>query len=307
MNFIHLKYALEVERTGSISRAAEALFMSQPHLSKAIRELEESVGITIFSRTSRGVSPTVEGKEFLDRARDIMLQIDEMENMYRQSSERRQKFSLCVPRAGYLSSVFTSLIQEFSFDQHFTVDYRETNAMEAIKNVANAVNDLGIIRYESAYEPYFLNALDERFLQFAPIWEFEARILMSDQHPLAKQKKIARAELDDYVELVYGDFVIPSLPVAQARQIAQEERDKKKISIYDRAGQFEILMKLPTAFAWISPVLPEWLEPFSLIQKQCSTEKRMFKDLLIYRKGYRFTQYDKRFHKLLLEATASLR
>ena len=76
MNISHLKYALEVERTGSISRAAEALYMSQPHLSKAIRELEESMGITIFSRTPRGVAPTKQGKDFLSYAQNIITQIE---------------------------------------------------------------------------------------------------------------------------------------------------------------------------------------------------------------------------------------
>ncbi len=302
MNLIHLKYALEVERTGSISRAADNLFMSQPHLSKAIRELEETIGIPIFSRTSRGVSPTAEGKEFLDRARDIMIQIDEMESMYRKAREQKQKFSLCVPRASYLSSVFVSFIQNFHFDQQFTIDYRETNAMETIKNVANAVHDLGIIRYQSIYEPYFLNALDERFLQFSPIWEYEALILMSKKHPLATAKTVSEAELNCYIEVIHGDSIIPSLPVSLARKIAMEEQTKKKISIYDRASQFEILLNIPTAFMRTSPLPAQMLHQFSLVQKKCNTEKNKYKDLLIYRKGYHFTKYDKQFQKALSEA-----
>lgn len=82
MNTLHFKYAVEVEKTGSISQAAENLFMAQPNLSKAIRELEDTLGITIFRRTSKGVVPTDEGSEFLQYARNIMKQIDNMESIY---------------------------------------------------------------------------------------------------------------------------------------------------------------------------------------------------------------------------------
>ena len=84
-NIQHLRYAVEVEKTGSISRAAENLFMGQPHLSKAIRELEEDMNITIFNRTSKGVVPTPQGAQFLEYARNILMQIDELESLYKPS------------------------------------------------------------------------------------------------------------------------------------------------------------------------------------------------------------------------------
>lgn len=298
MNLVHVKYALEVERTGSISRAADALFMSQPHLSKAIRELEGTIGIPIFSRTSRGVIPTKEGKEFLDQARNIMTQIDEMESMYQQSSQHKQKCNLCAPRASYISYAFISFIKKFHLQEQLDLNYRETNAIETIKNVANAINDLGIIRYKSIYESYFLNALDERFLQFSPIWEFEALVLMSNKHPLA-DKELNAGSLTDYIELVHDDCNIPALPVAQARKLAKLEEEKKKIYVHERASQLEILCQIPTTFMWGSPMPPSILEQLSLVQKKCSIENNRYKDLLIYRKGYRFNQYDKMFHQTL--------
>ncbi|MDE7194471.1 MAG: LysR family transcriptional regulator, partial [Oscillospiraceae bacterium] len=83
MNILHLKYAVEVEKTRSISKAAENLYMGQPNLSRAIKELEESLGITVFKRTTKGISITPDGEEFLRRARRIVSQVEEMEDIYR--------------------------------------------------------------------------------------------------------------------------------------------------------------------------------------------------------------------------------
>ncbi|MEG1603495.1 MAG: LysR family transcriptional regulator, partial [Cloacibacillus sp.] len=103
-NIQHLRYAVEVERTGSISRAAENLYMGQPHLSKAIRELEEDMNITIFNRTTKGVAPTPQGERFLEYARNILAQIDELESLYKPSGAR--SFSISLPRASYAAAAF---------------------------------------------------------------------------------------------------------------------------------------------------------------------------------------------------------
>lgn len=114
MNLIHLKYAVEVAKTHSISKAAENLYMGQPNLSRAIKELEESLGITIFRRTARGISVTPDGNEFLQRARRIVAQVEEVEEMYQSGSMRKQSFSACVPRASYFSNAFAAFSQRLS-------------------------------------------------------------------------------------------------------------------------------------------------------------------------------------------------
>ena len=88
MNLQHIKYAVEVQKTGSITQAAENLYMGQPNLSKAIRELEKSLGIVIFKRTSKGVLPTAQGEEFLRYAKSILDQVQRIEDLYHSSGER---------------------------------------------------------------------------------------------------------------------------------------------------------------------------------------------------------------------------
>ena len=98
MNLLHLKYAVEIANTKSISRAAENLYMGQPNLSRAIKELEENLHVTIFNRTSKGITVTPEGEEFLQYARRIINQVDEVEAIYQKKMTPKQHFSVCVCR-----------------------------------------------------------------------------------------------------------------------------------------------------------------------------------------------------------------
>ena len=106
MNILHLKYAVEVARIGSIKKTAEILFNTQPNLSRCIRELETSVGITIFDRTTKGMVPTPEGEHFLRLAEKILDQIEELESLKEKDDSIRKRFSISVPRVGYIYEAF---------------------------------------------------------------------------------------------------------------------------------------------------------------------------------------------------------
>ena len=113
MNIVHLKYAVEVAKCGSINKAAEALFVGQPNLSRAIKELEASLGIIIFERSAKGMEITPEGETFLHYARSILKQIDDVEAMYKSNTHSKLRFSISVPRASYISDAFS----------HFSLGY----------------------------------------------------------------------------------------------------------------------------------------------------------------------------------------
>ena len=301
-NLLQLKYAVEVEKTGSISKAAENLYMNQPNLSKSIRELEDDLGIAIFDRTAKGVVPTDKGREFLGYARNILSQVAEMEALYRPADEKKLRFDLCAPRASYLSHALTELILSLGPDADFSIDYREAGAMRTIKQVANGVDQLGVIRYPAIYESNFFNALTERALQYEPVWEYSAVVLLSGKHPLAKKASVAEADLAPYAEILYGDGTIPSLPVNQAREIAQAAEAKKTITVYERASQLELLSRLETAYALTSPMPQDVLARFGLVQKRCNMLNNAYRDVLIFRTGYRMTRLDRLFIEKLHEA-----
>ena len=111
MNILHMKYAVEVAKVGSLNKAAESLYVALPNISRSIKELEADLGITVFDRTAKGMVLTPEGEEFISYAKDILKQIDQVENMYKSGQVKKQKFSVSVPRASYISDAFT----EFSY------------------------------------------------------------------------------------------------------------------------------------------------------------------------------------------------
>ena len=152
MNILHLKYAVEISKTRSISQAAENLFMGQPNLSRAIKELEESLGIIIFERTTKGITVTPDGEEFLGYAKRIISQVDDVEEMYRNGRTHKQKFSACVPRASYISYAFSEFAKHIDTANPADIFYKETNSMRTINNLSKDEYDLGIVRYQTAFE-----------------------------------------------------------------------------------------------------------------------------------------------------------
>ena len=164
MNILHLKYAVEIAKTGSLNKAAENLYMGQPNLSRAIKELESSLGITIFDRSAKGMVATAEGEEFLQYARKILAQIDAVEAIYKTGVPVKRKFSISVPRASYIAEAFTQFSKQVDGDGSAELFYKETNSSRAIKNILEADYKLGIIRYAESYDKYFKDMIEEKGL-----------------------------------------------------------------------------------------------------------------------------------------------
>lgn len=295
MKIEHLKYALEVEKTGLISKAAENLYLNQPHLSKAIRELEENVGIKIFNRTPKGVVPTKDGAEFLVYARNIVSQIEEVENMYKHREPDVHKFDVSVPMACYVAQAFIEFVTELADSKSIDISYHETNSLVAINSVVNNDNNIAIIRYQTIYEKYFLQFLEEHDLAIDPLWEFEYQLIMSVQNPLAMEKQIEYSDLDEYIEITHGYLTIPSIPAAKVMEMRRHNKERKEIAVFERESQFELLRNIHTTYMWTSPTPTNILNTMPLVEKRCNVEDNRYKDVLIYRNGYKLNRQEKLF------------
>ena len=295
MNLLHLKYAVEVERTRSFTGAAANLFMSQPNLSRAIKELEESLGITIFKRTSKGIVTTTQGEEFLFQAKNILRQIDEIEEQYRKDTPEHQNFNISTPRACYITRAFTSLVNSLDPDRQMDLNYKETNSSRAITNILQSNYNLGIIRYQTSFESYFLKMMEEKDLKHQDIWEFEYVALMDRSHPLASKENITKEDFKECIEIVHGDPYVPSLQIAYVRKAEFSDLTDKKIFIYERGTQYDLLSDVPSTFMWVSPLPKDVLERHNVVQKRLPGISHKYKDVLIYRNGYHLSPIDLRF------------
>lgn len=298
MNTLHLKYAIEVEKTGSITKAAENLYMNQPHLSKAIKELEENLGITIFNRTSKGVIPTSKGSVFLIYAKNILSQIEEMESLYKKKGEN--EFNISAPRASYISYAMHKFIKSLcSNNSDIDINYRETNSVRTIKNVSSGEDNMGIVRYQTIYKKYFLNFIKEKSLEYKPLWNFEYFILMSKKHPLSNKKIINSNDLSNYIKISHGDSIIPSLPLSELKQLDLNQKSQKNITIYERASQFEILSEIPLSYMFVSSVPLKILDKFDLTQKKCNISRNQYSDIIVFKKGYKLNKNEDKFISIL--------
>ena len=225
----------------SINKAAEVLYISQPNLSRAIRELEQETGVTIFQRTPQGVTVTFAGEELLSHARIILEELEQIRRMA-EGEATLQRFSLCVPRAGYISNAFTRFLSQLDSERKMLVDYKETSAIGALQNVLDGGFHLGILRYQKAMEPYFQALLREQGLNVRQVCQFSYLAAMSRDNPLSRKRPLLFEDLKHLTEITHGDSYI----LSAARQVPDQETQvgtDRKIHVYDSMGQLAMLRR----------------------------------------------------------------
>ena len=301
MNLLHVKYAAEVARLGSLNKAAESLTIAQPNISRAIKELEADLGITLFQRSAKGMVLTLDGEEFMDYARDILNRIDKLEHSYRNGSHKKHKFSISVPRACYISSAMAEFSKNLG-NQPAEIYYKETNSKKTIKTLLENDCKLGIIRYADSYDKHYKTMLEEKGLVCEMVAEFSYVLIMSKDHPLAERETITYHDLSSYIEIAHADPYVPTLSMSKVFREELPDNIAQRIFVYERASQFDLLSQNPKTFMWVSPASQAILDRYGLVQRTCEGNKKVYKDMLIYHKGYKLSRLDYEFITALCKA-----
>ena len=294
MNILHMKYAYEVARAGSLGRAAETLLIAQPNLSRSIKELEGELGITIFNRTAKGMVLTPEGEEFIGYAEGILRQIDQVEGLYKHGSPKKQRFSISVPRACYISEAFAQFSKNID-ESVAELFYKETNFARTIHNILDSDYKLGILRYAENYDKYFKALLEEKGLAYEMIAEFSYVLVMSKNSPLAEIPDVSFDDLKNYIEIAHADPYVPSLPASKVAKSELPDNVDRRIFVFERASQFDLLSENPDTFMWVSPIPQKTLDRYGLITRRCRYNTKIYKDILVYKEGYKLTRLDRAF------------
>ncbi|MBQ4103455.1 MAG: LysR family transcriptional regulator [Clostridia bacterium] len=301
MNLLHMKYAVEVARLGSFGRASETLLIATPNISRSIKELEGDLGITIFERSQKGVTLTPDGEEFIGYAKSLLKQIEHVEGLYKENSVKKQRFSISVPRASYISEALVDFSKELG-KEPVEIFYKETNSQRTINNILNHDYKLGIIRYAENYDKFFKTMLEEKGLTYEMVTEFSYKLVMSSESPLAKKEKITFDDLTGLIEIAHADPYVPSLPLAKVVKEELPDNIERRIFIFERASQNDLLSQNKETFMWVSPIPQDTLDKYNLVQLDCVDNKKVYKDILIYKKGYKLTDLDKKFITALCAA-----
>jgi DNA-binding transcriptional LysR family regulator len=293
-----------VADTKSISKAAEELFMGQPNLSRAIKELENTLGINIFNRNPRGITTTPDGEEFLRYARKIVAMVDELERLYINGEARKLRFSVSVPRTSYIAFAFARFSESLEKNASaIEIKYKETNPIETITSIMNDECSIGIIRYRSLFDKYFQTLFEERKLVNRTICEVPYVLAVSKDSPLAHKEHISCEDLSNLVEICHSDPYAPLVSQIDVKKAEISPCVDKRIYVMERASQYEILETNINTFKWITPTAPDILERHNLIQKRCC-DAQSCKDVLIYKKEYKLNNLDKAFIDEVFKAKA---
>lgn len=197
MTLTQLQYAVAIAATKSMNKAANDLFVSQPALSGAIKELEEELSTQLFIRTNKGIVVTTEGEEFLRYARQMVELGNLVEERFVNKSISKKKFSVSMQHYSFAVEAFIELAKGFEVGE-YELAVHETKTHEVIDNVKNYRSELGVIYKNEFNEKAIKKILDESDLEFVPLYNCGISVYLSKNHPLASREKISMEELRDY-------------------------------------------------------------------------------------------------------------
>ena len=291
MNVLHMRYAVEVARYGSLNRASEALLVAQPNLSRSIRELEIELGVALFERSARGMTLTPQGETFIRRAEEAIEQLDAIERLYRPDATPRRRFYAVIPRAAYLSDAFARFAASAQ-TAGVELSCREAGGEEAMNSVCGGEAQLGVLRFLSARAEAQRALLEERGLACEPLAEFEPVIVMNRACVLAQKERLSLDDLRPLLEVAGEEAVEPF-------ERAREESHRALLP--ERAAQLDLLSVHPGAYLWASPQPEALLARYGLTQRPCA-DARARTDALIYRKRHVLSGLERQFAAAAREA-----
>ncbi len=241
MTLTQLKYAIALANAKSMNEAAKALFISQPSLSQAIKDLEAEVGIEIFQRTNKGIVVTADGEEFIGYARQVAEQYELIQYKYIEKKNVKKKFSVSMQHYSFAVSAFIELVKQFDMDEYeFAV--HETKTHEVIDNVRNLKSEIGIL-YLNEFNEKVLNKLFREYdLKFCPLMQCGIYVYLWKGHPLAGKKEIDIEELQDYPCLSFEQGIRNSFYFAE--EVLATYHYKRIIKADDRATMLNLMAGL---------------------------------------------------------------
>ncbi len=241
MTLQQLKYVICIAENGKFSTAAKRLFISQPSLTEAVKELEDELGVCIFKRTNRGVSVTPEGEELLAYCRQVVEQANLLEEKYKGKKAGKRDFCVSCQHYSFAVDAFVSLIKQTGAEE-YDFRLRETQTYEIIEDVARLVSEVGVL-YKNAFNQAVINkVLKQNDLSFTPLFTAKPHVFVGKTSPLASKNKVSLSDLQTYPCLTFEQGEHNSFYFSE--EILSTLYSAKNIRVRDRATLFNCLVGL---------------------------------------------------------------
>lgn len=241
MTLQQIHYIIGVSESGSFNKAAENLYISQPSLTAAIKEVEKEFNISIFNRTSKGISLTQDGKEFIQYARQVYAQYENLLEKFGAESKRKKKFSVSCQHYSFATKSFVELVKKFGTSEYEFSIY-ETKTLDVIENVAAQKSEIGVIYMSDFNRKAIKKILNANNLSFKKLIDCKAYVYLWKNHPLVGKKSISLEELKDYPCLSFDQGGNSSFYFAE--EILTENEYPKTIKTSDRATNLNLMVGL---------------------------------------------------------------
>lgn len=241
MRIQQLEYLERIVEAGSINEAAKRLFLTQPSLSNAVKELENEMGIQIFQRSSGGISLTAEGREFMTYSKQILDQVNLMNERYKNGQQRKQSFSVSAQHYAFVVHAFVELIKSVNANEYqFTL--RETETQNIFNDLAQFKSELGILYTNGFNQKIMQRLFKENNLVFTPLFVAKPHIFVSRYNPLTSKSSVNLSDLENYPYLSYEQGEVNSFYFSE--EILSTLSHKKSIKVSDRATIFNLMVGL---------------------------------------------------------------
>lgn len=241
MRIQQLHYIVKIVETGSMNEAAKQLFITQPSLSNAVRDLEREMGIKIFIRNPKGITLTKDGVEFLSYARQILEQTALLEERYKSKDTNRELFSVSSQHYAFVVNAFVSLLKGADMSR-YELFLRETRTYEIIDDVKNFRSEIGVLFLNSYNRDVLTKMFDDNRLTYTSLFQAHPHIFVSQDNPLANRDIVTMKDLEDFPYLSYDQGIHNSFYFSE--EIFSQIPHKKSIVVSDRATLFNLLIGL---------------------------------------------------------------
>ena len=241
MTLQQLHYAIVISETGSLNKAAEILYITQPSLSESMRELERELGITIFHRSGRGVSLTNDGLEFITYARQVYHQYEALAEKYGSAGKLKKKFGVSMQHYSFAVESFVEMAQKFNTAEYEFV-VRETTTWEVIEDVSTSRSEIGILYLNDFNRRVLTRLFRSNDLEFHKLIDCSIYVYLWKGHPLAKEKSISLQQLDEYPCLSFEQGSSSSFYFAE--EVFSTRAYRRTIKVDDRATMLDLMRGL---------------------------------------------------------------
>lgn len=271
MTIQQLKYVISVVENGSITETAKKLYISQPSLSNSIKDIENEVGITIFIRSRSGIALTKEGAEFVGYARQVIQQMELLEDKYISHLPPKTRFSVSTQHYTFTTNAFVEMVEHFG-QERFEFILNETQTHQIMEDVKNRFSDLGIIYICKNNEAVIRRALEEAKLVFIELFTAKPHVFMRSTHPLAEKQSVTLKELEEYPRL---NFIQGSYESSYfAEELFSAVSVEKNIKVSDRGAIVNLMIGMD-AYTISSGIFPKYLQGNKIIAVPLAEDEAM--------------------------------